>query len=980
MAPKKSRQEREKNWEAVQIKAFTAWVNSYLDRKGRGVQDLTTDLCDGVRLNEFLEMLTGRTLKFEKEPSLKVQKIENLAQALNFITKDLGVRLIGIGAEDLIDGNLKLILGLLWSLFRKVRISAMGGEGDAKGSEESSVLKWVREMTEGYPNVHIHAFKDSFNDGLALAALIHKFNSDYIDFFSMDPKEKEANVTKAMEIAEEKLGIPKLLDVTEVVEGSCDERSFTLYLSLMNHAFETQADKMKMENEKRSVTDQLKQLRDELDEEHKAKLELERLSDELEAKLAEKSDEAARLRSELDDLKHKYADLNDEKNRLADELADLRQTTSAEIDRLTRHRDKLSSELEELHRKVAEERERLGGEKGTLLNDLDELKKTLSDEREKNSENTAFLEEKVNVLSQLIEEHEEEKLEATEEAARLKEQLERERREKKQLKEKAEKAAKESQDIASKLEDAEQRRTRMTKEVDQLKKKVAKEMERRKAKSKAMLDLQKEVQGLRKKAIVDGKARNGLDVLKMNLQEHLEDLYHWRDLHEMDLEDDNKLPFDLNAVVKELSTKRFEEQLEFLGTRLKEENTNLERILKLSDSQYEMKQTVEKEGWLHMKANKKVKDWRKQWFVLRGSNLLYYKDQKDDKVQGQLSLMDCQMIALKAEKNEDEKSPIKKFFIVKIGQGDKSIYLGFTSLKEKASWMLPLRSKNAHFAYLSAAEAAKHRPDTRILSTLQCKELKTIHLEGLALPAAAVEALVAVIPLHETLETISLADSNLGDLVKPLIDAFSKTKLRSVNLAKNQINSENAGALIKALVTNEGLQEIHLQTNNLDKEVVPTLIEEIPKLEKLKTLDLSENKLSDSGTSKLVEGLQSTNLGLSALQLSGNGIGDAGAAAIATFISKNKTVSKIVLRDNKISDEGAIALANALKENDLIDEIDLANNRIGNKGAMALRKSLKSHKSMLSVNLSGNKLAGGSELNEFFVEGYSFPELSLQRI
>lgn len=979
MAPKKSRQEREKNWEVVQIKAFTAWVNSYLDRKGRGVNDLTTDFCDGVRLMEFLEMLTNRNLKYEAEPSLKVQKIENLAQGLNFITKELGVRLIGIGAEDLIDGNLKLILGLLWSLFRKVRISAMGGEETGKG-EESGVLKWVREMTEGYPNVYIHTFKDSFNDGMALAALIHRFNSDYIEFDSMDPKEKEVNVRKALEIAEEKLGIPKLLDPIEVVEGTVDERSMTLYLSLFNHAFETQADKMKMENEKKSVSDQLKQLKTELEEEHNAKLELERLSDELEAKLAEKTDEASKLRAELDEWKKKYADLFEEKTRLEGELDDLKQSTSEEIDRLTRHRDKLSSELEELQKKVAEERDRLGGEKGHLLNELDDIKKTLTDERERNSENTAFLEEKVNVLSQLIEEHEEEKLEASEEASRLREELEREKREKRQLKEKAEKAAKESQDIQSKLEDAEQRRTRMTKEVDQLKKKVAKEMERRKAKSKAMLDLQKEVQGLRKKAIVDGKARNGLDVLKMNLQEHLEDLYHWRDLHEMDLEDDNKMPFDLNAVVKDLSTKRFEEQLEFLGSRLKEENTNLERILKLSDSQYEMKQTIDKEGWLHMKANKKVKDWKKQWFVLRGSNLLYYKDQKDDKLQGQLSLMDCQMIALKAEKNEDEKSPIKKFFIVKIGQGDKSIYLGFTSLKEKASWMLPLRAKNAHFAYLSASEQAKHRPDTRILSTLQCKELKSIHLEGLPLPSEAIEALVAVIPLHETLETISLADSSLGDGVKPLVEALTKTKLRSINLSKNQLNSENVSALIKSLASNEGLQEIRLENNNIDKEIVPTLVEEIPKFEKLKTLDLSDNKLGDSGASKLVEGLQAATLSLSALQLSGNGIGDSGASAIATFISKNKTVSKIVLKENKISDEGANALASSLKENDLIDELDLSSNRIGNKGAMSLKKALKSHKSILTVNLSGNKLSGGSDLNEFFVEGFSFPDLSFQRV
>jgi len=225
-----------------------------------------------------------------------------------------------------------------------------------------------------------------------------------------------------------------------------------------------------------------------------------------------------------------------------------------------------------------------------------------------------------------------------------------------------------------------------------------------------------------------------------------------------------------------------------------------------------------------------------------------------------------------------------------------------------------------------------------------------------------------------------LSDSSLGDGVKPLIEVLSKTKLRSINLSKNQINSENASALLKSLATNEGIQEIFFDNNLLDEAVVPTLIEEIPKLEKLKVVNLSDNKFGDAGAIKLAEGLQSATLALSALQLSGNDIGNAGATAIGNFIAKNKSVSRILLSSNKISDDGAKEIAKALAENDLIDELDFSNNNIGNKGAIYLKKSLKGHKSILNVNLSGNKkITGGSDLNELLLEGFTFPELSFQR-
>jgi cortexillin 1/2 len=67
-----------------------------------------------------------------------------------------------ISAEDFVDKNLKLILGFLWTLFRKYRISVIKTNG--KSSEEGLLL-WVKNMTEGYKNVNVESYKNSFKDG-----------------------------------------------------------------------------------------------------------------------------------------------------------------------------------------------------------------------------------------------------------------------------------------------------------------------------------------------------------------------------------------------------------------------------------------------------------------------------------------------------------------------------------------------------------------------------------------------------------------------------------------------------------------------------------------------------------------------------------------------------------------------------------------------------------------------------------------------
>jgi len=191
--------EKEKQWERVQVKGFTAWINSYLEPKGLKVTNLQTDLSSGVRLCTFLEIAKDRNEDWKKKkfpnwvknPTIRLHSIENVNSALKFVTTEMKVKLVAIGAEDIVDNNIKYVLGLLWSVFRKLRDVQLGVSEESNSDETQALLQWVRKMTEGYEGVEIKGFKDSWSDGLALCALCHRFDNTLIDYDGLKKKIKK---------------------------------------------------------------------------------------------------------------------------------------------------------------------------------------------------------------------------------------------------------------------------------------------------------------------------------------------------------------------------------------------------------------------------------------------------------------------------------------------------------------------------------------------------------------------------------------------------------------------------------------------------------------------------------------------------------------------------------------------------------------------------------------------------------------------
>jgi len=245
--------DKERGWEKVQIKAFTSWLNGILSQRNTSIENIQTDLSDGVKLINFLEVLSGKKVnqKYDIKPASRIQSIQNLHIALQFLENQMGVKPTS-SAEDFADQNLKMILGFLWSLFKKYRIQTI--KQDGKSSEEGLLL-WCKKTTEGYKDVNIESYKQSFKDGLPFLALVDKYvdNKEVINFDTFSKENNAENLNSAFDLAEKHLGIPKLLEVQELVDGTIDERSLVIYISLYFHAFVAKEQQLALQKEKEDV-------------------------------------------------------------------------------------------------------------------------------------------------------------------------------------------------------------------------------------------------------------------------------------------------------------------------------------------------------------------------------------------------------------------------------------------------------------------------------------------------------------------------------------------------------------------------------------------------------------------------------------------------------------------------------------------------------------------------------------------------------
>ncbi|XP_053728371.1 spectrin beta chain, non-erythrocytic 4-like isoform X1 [Synchiropus splendidus] len=225
--------------DAVQKKTFTKWVNSHLARVSCRISDLYNDLRDGYMLTRLLEVLSGELLPRPTRGRMRIHCLENVDKALQFL-KEQRVHLENVGSHDIVDGNHRLTLGLIWTIILRFQIQVIKIETEDNRetrSAKDALLLWCQMKTAGYSEVNIQNFTTCWRDGLAFNALIHRHRPDLIEFHKLTRSNATHNLQQAFNIAEQHLGLTKLLDPEDVNTENPDEKSIITYVVSYYHYF-----------------------------------------------------------------------------------------------------------------------------------------------------------------------------------------------------------------------------------------------------------------------------------------------------------------------------------------------------------------------------------------------------------------------------------------------------------------------------------------------------------------------------------------------------------------------------------------------------------------------------------------------------------------------------------------------------------------------------------------------------------------------
>uniref|UniRef100_A0A669DEM7 Actinin, alpha 2b n=1 Tax=Oreochromis niloticus TaxID=8128 RepID=A0A669DEM7_ORENI len=221
-------------WEQQQRKTFTAWCNSHLRKAGVQIENIEEDFRNGLKLMLLLEVISGERLPKPDRGKMRFHKIANVNKALDFITSK-GVKLVSIGAEEIVDGNVKMTLGMIWTIILRFAIQDISVE---ETSAKEGLLLWCQRKTAPYRNVNVQNFHVSWKDGLAFCALIHRHRPDLLDYSKLNKDDPLGNLNLAFDIAEKHLDIPKMLDAEDIINTpKPDERAIMTYVSCFYHAF-----------------------------------------------------------------------------------------------------------------------------------------------------------------------------------------------------------------------------------------------------------------------------------------------------------------------------------------------------------------------------------------------------------------------------------------------------------------------------------------------------------------------------------------------------------------------------------------------------------------------------------------------------------------------------------------------------------------------------------------------------------------------
>jgi len=183
----------------------------------------------------LMEEISGKQISgYNKNPKMKVQKVENVNFSLQFLTKE-GIKLVGIDGGNVVEGNTKLILGLIWIIILRFQIQVQEGN-----SARQELLEWVRSQI---PEYNINNFAGDWQNGRALCSLAEVIQPGQMNLphdFKNDPV---ANCQMGLNNAHKNMKIPMLVDAEDIANAP-DELAMMTYISYFRDYWTQMMDKL----------------------------------------------------------------------------------------------------------------------------------------------------------------------------------------------------------------------------------------------------------------------------------------------------------------------------------------------------------------------------------------------------------------------------------------------------------------------------------------------------------------------------------------------------------------------------------------------------------------------------------------------------------------------------------------------------------------------------------------------------------------
>merc|ERR1711871_775876 len=208
-------------------RVFRMWINS-LNIDGVYVNNLFSDVKDGIIILKVMDRVQPGCVNWKRVnigAKDRFRCVENCNYCVEVGKDPLGFSLVNVGGIDIVDGDKKLTLAIIWQLLRLYTINLLSQlAGGGRRITEEEIVKWANAKvprTERCETSMVNFQDKTLASGLFLLDLCAAVEPRALDWGVVLPgataEEREANAKYVISVAR-KLGATVFLTFEDIVE------------------------------------------------------------------------------------------------------------------------------------------------------------------------------------------------------------------------------------------------------------------------------------------------------------------------------------------------------------------------------------------------------------------------------------------------------------------------------------------------------------------------------------------------------------------------------------------------------------------------------------------------------------------------------------------------------------------------------------------------------------------------------------------